>query len=564
MQPSLTTVFSRHPLQRRRRSPCFVASVVFHCGLILLLALTSADTGVNNEARISRKYSVRLIELGIARPQRTPSAPGTAKLRGALAQAAKAGTGMQSRQNSQSAASAGTSAAAFQESEIHPRVFQLPPITKPHPSRQSLVQLDVPPDLTLKPEMQLPVAILWTEDLPTPAPRRFTLPPVKQRVKVAQNLAAAPVLKVPNAEKTVADLEIATAALPASHPFLPVPPATVSPVRIDSPEQSHQIPQSVSPDSKQASAGHVIILPDTPVLANTVIVIPPVNDVASAGVSGQGASAAKGHGTGASGNGSGSSSGSASNNSGSGTGNLAGNGNNSGGVGSGTGAGAGQGLGAAADGSGLGNGLSASSGSSTGSRAGSGSGNSAGGTGNSGSGTGAGASGTGSGGSGLDGTFDTSLYTRIALPKEGKFNVIVLGSSISGPYPESVGALSGKLVYTVYVGVGLRKNWILQYCLPKGAEHSLIRGGSTPLAAPWPYLMVRPNQLNSLSFDYVMVHAMLTAEGHFDQLALVLPDQLAEKDLLLRSLRQWEFRPAAKDGVPTSVEVLLIIPREPD
>ncbi|HEX7362842.1 MAG TPA: hypothetical protein VF283_20315, partial [Bryobacteraceae bacterium] len=148
--------------------------------------------------------------------------------------------------------------------------------------------------------------------------------------------------------------------------------------------------------------------------------------------------------------------------------------------------------------------------------------------------------------------------TRLDLPKEGTFGVVVLGSAAASAYPEAAGALSGKVVYTVYLKVGLRKSWILQYCLAKGAT-----GRSTvPVKAPWPFLIMRPDQWSASDPDYIIVHGMLTAAGKFEHLTMVYPDELDKKELLLQSLKLWAFRPASRDGVPVSVEVLLIIPRE--
>jgi hypothetical protein len=59
-----------------------------------------------------------------------------------------------------------------------------------------------------------------------------------------------------------------------------------------------------------------------------------------------------------------------------------------------------------------------------------------------------------------------------------------------------------------------------------------------------------------------MIHGFITAAGRFDQLAVVYPDELDKKDLLLSSLKLWDFRPASRDGEPAAVEVLLIIPHE--
>ncbi len=121
------------------------------------------------------------------------------------------------------------------------------------------------------------------------------------------------------------------------------------------------------------------------------------------------------------------------------------------------------------------------------------------------------------------------------------------------------------MVYTVYLRVGLRKNWILQYCLPKAAEpRATARGSATPLDAPWPFLILRPDELTAPGEGYVMVHGMITSEGQFDQLAMIFPEELDKKDLLISSLNKWEFRPASRDKVPTTVEVLLIIPRQSD
>jgi hypothetical protein len=151
--------------------------------------------------------------------------------------------------------------------------------------------------------------------------------------------------------------------------------------------------------------------------------------------------------------------------------------------------------------------------------------------------------------------------TKITLPKDGKFGVVVLGSSQATPYPETAGALSGKMIYTVYLGVGLHKKWILQYCLTKAAERAAPKGSATPLEAPWPFLIFRPNDLTGSS-DYVIVHGMIDTEGRFDQLAMVFPEEFEQKDLLISSLKLWTFRPASRDREPTPVEVLLIIPTE--
>src|SRR4029077_8040116 len=123
----------------------------------------------------------------------------------------------------------------------------------------------------------------------------------------------------------------------------------------------------------------------------------------------------------------------------------------------------------------------------------------------------------GKGANGTEGGSGNSIegLTRITQPKEGRFAVVVQGSPDSAQYPESVGVLSGKVVYTVYLRVGLRKNWILQYCLPKTTEKGVAtRGSATPaLDAPWPFLIMRPDRWSGSDPDYIMVRGMLTSNG---------------------------------------------------
>jgi len=50
--------------------------------------------------------------------------------------------------------------------------------------------------------------------------------------------------------------------------------------------------------------------------------------------------------------------------------------------------------------------------------------------------------------------------------------------------------------------------------------------------------------------------------GRFENLTILLPPDYAEAELMLESLRQWEFRPASQNGQSVRVEILLIIPEE--
>jgi len=149
---------------------------------------------------------------------------------------------------------------------------------------------------------------------------------------------------------------------------------------------------------------------------------------------------------------------------------------------------------------------------------------------------------------------------RITLPKDGQYRVVVVGSSAMEERPEIAEIWGRRLAYSVYLQVGLSKNWILQYSLPRD-EEAVAGGNAGHLEAPWPYEIVRSNLANPQE-EAIMVHGFVTTEGHLDQLAIVFPPQLAQASILLSALKQWQFRPAFQNGRQARVEVLLIIPAE--
>jgi hypothetical protein len=153
---------------------------------------------------------------------------------------------------------------------------------------------------------------------------------------------------------------------------------------------------------------------------------------------------------------------------------------------------------------------------------------------------------------------------RITLPKDGQFGVVVVGSSLAEEYPETVEIWKGRLVYTVYLHVGLGKSWILQYSLPH-AEEAAVAASTTRPEAPWPYDILRPDLLpGDFNSDAVMVHGFINLTGVFERLAVVFPSDFAQAKFLLGALKQWHFRPARQAGQLAAVEVLLIIPEQPE
>jgi len=162
-----------------------------------------------------------------------------------------------------------------------------------------------------------------------------------------------------------------------------------------------------------------------------------------------------------------------------------------------------------------------------------------------------------------DSADDGRLTTEhIVLPKDGRFGVVVVGSSVGQDYPEALEIWSNRVAYTAYLHVVLGKNWILQYSVLRSDEAA--DGGTVArLEAPWPYDIVRPNLIShNLNADALMVHGVLTAAGRLESLAIAFPTGFRYSSFVLYTLRQWQFRPARRNGQAIAVEVLLVIPDE--
>ncbi len=140
----------------------------------------------------------------------------------------------------------------------------------------------------------------------------------------------------------------------------------------------------------------------------------------------------------------------------------------------------------------------------------------------------------------------------------------MVGASLEEKYPEMSAVWNDRVAYTVYLHVGLAKSWILQYSLPRAGD-AAVGGNVTRLEAPWPYNIVRPNIApDAINSDALLVHGYVNQAGRFESLAIAFPPQFPEAQFVLDSLKQWQFRPASQNGQTERVEVLLIIPDEPD
>jgi hypothetical protein len=107
----------------------------------------------------------------------------------------------------------------------------------------------------------------------------------------------------------------------------------------------------------------------------------------------------------------------------------------------------------------------------------------------------------------------------------------------------------------------MAKSWILQYSVPRSVDSA--NAGSARLEAPWPFYIVRPNlDLSQADADAIMVHGFVNETGHFEGLEVVFPVGFAQEQLVLSSLRQWQFRPGTQNGQIAKLEVLVIIPED--
>jgi hypothetical protein len=382
---------------------------------------------------------------------------------------------------------------------------------------QTLIQPDIDPDKMLPKETPLPAMLLWSGHRPKV---QVLTPPKPQPPNITLDK---PKLNFPNKDTRIAQLDVSPTPFSSK---LPMPlTSKSSPVILNRQLDVQSMPETGSISNIEATPAAVLSASDLH-MNQGIVSMPAANQSAEGNEKG-GLGTGKGPNTLQSGSG------------------------DSGSTGTDKAAGKGQNGGGKATGAGTGN---SKSGTGTGSGAQSGMGSGQGNGHNPGSGSGNGA-GQGSG------EGDNGAVTRITLPKNGQFNVVVVGSSLTEEYPETAEVWKGRLAYSVYLHVGIEKNWIMQYSLPRAADSA--NAGNMHLEAPWPYYIVRPNlNPDEATSDSVMVHGFVNETGHFEKLSVVFPTDMgyAREQLVLSALQQWQFRAGAHDGQLAKLEVLLIIP----
>ena len=407
-----------------------------------------------------------------------------------------------------------------------PKIFVPPEIKRNLISESTLIQPLSPPDL-VPPNTPLPSFRVFTAQVPK-IPKPFIVP--GRRTPTPPDPAPPPP-PPPN-------IELANAT-PVNNPLrsaLVLPPAP-PPVIEDQPPKT----TTALPPSKAGDPANILSLSDHPVAPSDKLVVPPGNVL---GATGDGmilrAGTADGDPGGAAGAKSGDPQG------------------KSGATSQGTSQGSAQG--SSSQGSTL------ASASSPG-----GSGSARGGTSSSATGGGAGTPGNSTSGIAIAG--GGSVSTSGPIPKggvqrrssNGNFDAVVVQSSSTDPFPESKELLTGRPIYTVYVALGTPKDWALYFCVPgvkeATAPGNVVKiGTATPVQAPYPTTLVRPDVAVPSFYKQVLVHGYVTAAGHVENLKVVRSIKPETDQALLSSLSRWEFRPATRDGANIGVEFVLSIP----
>jgi hypothetical protein len=370
---------------------------------------------------------------------------------------------------------------------------------------QTLVQPDLNKQIQLSQEVPLPQVVIWS---PAKVQVKVITPPQPQKPTSAE---VKPSVVSPNQELNLADVNVASSFHPS--PKNIVPPSTTSPLTIHSPAPQVQMPPVTSSQSAlQATPVQILSLSDLRA-KDASVTLPPVNETKPS--TGQGIMGAP---------------------------QKSGQGQTNSNSTQPNGAGQGQQANATNPGAGSGQGSAPSSGAVAGSNAG--------------------PAHPGAGSTPGSDQGETPAATVISVPKDGHFGSVIVGDSLQDRYPEIADIWSGRLTYTAYLHVGLSKSWILQYSLPRKIEASQS-GNVARLDAPWPYSIVRPNlEPGSVDADALMVHGFVNQSGRFETLTVLFPEGFSRAQFVLAALQQWQFRPAAQDGQPARVEVLLIIPQE--
>ncbi len=382
----------------------------------------------------------------------------------------------------------------------------------PSSSMRQIPQLNFADKTVVQPDIKfnqqivktpLPSVLLWSSEHPEV---KLVVPPPPE---ILATIKAKPVLTRPTPEKMIADVPM------TSTPFatkMPMPtPATSTPIQVRGPELKDVLPQSSASKSLQPTAAAMMSISEIQITKGT-IALPPTNQTAKGNLDGA------------------MQPGKAGDSASTGTGDPSSRGNANGTRGSQGTAGNSAGNAGNAKGTNVASGNSGNTGPNAG---------------------------TGNDGAGGRGSAPT--FTKVALPQNGQYGVVVVGNAMEDQFPETSALWGDRLIYSVYLHVGLAESWILQYSLPLSAEAR--SAGNLHIEAPYPFYIVRPsNGVGTIAADALMIHGFINEAGRFEALSIVFPSTFKQTSPVLQAISQWRFRPAKHNGQLAKVEVLLIIP----
>ncbi len=513
--PAAPALFSAITIRRVPRPSTLFASCVSH-GLALVLVALLSHLGAFDDERIDwSPYRVEMIRLRLPDPiyfSGSEPPKTSAPLRAARAADRKPG-----------------GLAAKSGSPVPPGI-ELPNARKAATRAEIIVQPEFRPGVE-QPKTALPPLAFWARQgahSPSPAPRRPLLTPGRTEApSPPPKLASPPVVAIPNLEQAAGDVNVAAAPASSKTPSFPVPNSSTLPIRRRDAAESQ-------PASFEAFAGqpaNIIALAAEPRLARDVEIARGFENIPQFGPPGDAAAHA-----------------------GSGAGrDMPNPGNGSSGANNeGTARGASQSGATARE---PGHTANAESGKAS---------------------VNASAPSSGSAGGvtpprsivsapGSERVAADPAFKRVEHPANGSFDVVIMQTAARDDLPNVGGILSGNPVYTVYLPVGDKKDWLLKYCLPargnpQSNPYQIKIEDATPITPPYPISTSIPDLLLVQPFSTSLVlHGVLTAAGAFRDVKGPDPaTPLAEQIIALVS--EWRFRPALRNRRPIDIEILLVIP----
>jgi hypothetical protein len=140
---------------------------------------------------------------------------------------------------------------------------------------------------------------------------------------------------------------------------------------------------------------------------------------------------------------------------------------------------------------------------------------------------------------------------------QGKFDSIVVQSSPLEQFPGGAALLHGRPIFTVYVPMGVGKDWSMFFCGPPTAASN---APNDPIEPPYPFRLLRPKISIPTYQKYALVHGFITEQGAVRDLTVIQPVKAETAAALSDALSQWTFRPATRQGAAVAVEFVIAVP----